>query len=99
MLQFPFVRHDMPHTRTVGLLTRFFSRLKFPWLFGLFLTLFGLDLLLPDLLPFMDELLLGLMTLLLGAWKDRKSAAAQASEAPPLASAAATQAPPTGAAR
>ncbi len=61
------------HPRTVGFLTRFFSRLKFPWLFGVFLTLFSLDLVLPDFIPLVDELLLGMMTLLLGAWKDRKS--------------------------
>jgi hypothetical protein len=62
-------------SRSAGLLTRFFSRLKFPWLFGIFVTLLGFDLLLPDVIPIADELLLGLMTLLLGAWKDRKRTA------------------------
>ena len=31
--------------------------------------LFFLDLLIPDLIPFIDEVLLGLITLLLGMWK------------------------------
>lgn len=61
------------HSRTAGLLTRFFSRLRFPWLFGLVAMLFGLDLVLPDFLPFIDELLLGLATLLLASWKQRKA--------------------------
>lgn len=62
----------------VGLLTRFFSRLKFPWLFAVVLTLFGLDFVLPDPVPLMDELLLGTTTLLLGAWKRRKVERAEA---------------------
>lgn len=61
------------HPKTVGLLTRYFSRLRFPWLFGVVVTLFGIDLLLPDCLPFMDEILLAATTILLGAWKQRKS--------------------------
>jgi hypothetical protein len=56
-------------------LLKYFSRLKFPWLFAVTGALFGLDLLLPDFLPFADELLLGLMTLLLGTWKARKTEA------------------------
>jgi hypothetical protein len=51
------------------LLTRFASRLRFPQLFALTATLFVLDLLIPDLIPFVDELLLGLATLLLANWK------------------------------
>ncbi|MFV0443584.1 MAG: DUF6116 family protein [Planctomycetaceae bacterium] len=64
----------------VGLLTRFFSRLRFPWLFAVVLTLFGLDFLLPDPVPLMDELLLGTTMLLLGAWKQRKSERGQVIE-------------------
>ena len=44
---------------------RYFSRLRYPWLFALTGALFGLDLLVPDVLPFADEILLGLATLLL----------------------------------
>ena len=34
--------------------------------------LFGLDLVVPDVVPFVDELLLGLGTLILARWKDRR---------------------------
>ncbi len=40
-------------------------------LFAITATLFVLDLLIPDLIPFVDEILLGLFTLLLGGMKKR----------------------------
>lgn len=46
------------------------SRLKFPQLFGLLVTLFLLDLLIPDLIPFIDEILLGLGAALFGTWRE-----------------------------
>ncbi|MFT4197820.1 MAG: hypothetical protein QM601_07925 [Pseudoxanthomonas sp.] len=45
--------------------------LRHPTLFKLIAALFVLDLLLPDPVPFVDELLLGLATLLLANWKQR----------------------------
>jgi hypothetical protein len=50
----------------------FLSRLKYPQLFKLTAVLFAVDLLVPDVIPFADELLLGLATLLLGNWKQRR---------------------------
>jgi hypothetical protein len=55
--------------------TRFAGKLRFPYLFLLTGGLFLLDLVVPDLIPFVDELLLGLATLLLGNLRKRKSAA------------------------
>lgn len=55
-----------------GALRRWAAGLRFPWLLALTATVFGLDLLLPDLLPFVDEILLGLATLLLSAWRRRR---------------------------
>jgi hypothetical protein len=55
------------------LLLRYFSRLKFPWLFAVTAILFGLNVIIPDPIPFVDELLLGMMTLLLGTLRKRKS--------------------------
>lgn len=49
----------------------FARRLRYPTLFKLTAALFALTLLVPDPLPFIDELLLGLGTLLLATWKDR----------------------------
>jgi len=48
---------------------RFAQTLKFGQLFLLTGALFLLDLLIPDRIPFADELLLGLVTLMLGSWK------------------------------
>ena len=50
----------------------FFGRLSYPRLFALTVALFALDVLIPDMVPFADELLLGLGTLLLANWKKRK---------------------------
>ena len=55
-----------------GLFRRFLGRLRFPQLFVVFLVLLGIDLVVPDLIPFADELGLALITLLLGAWKGRR---------------------------
>lgn len=52
-------------------LIAFARRLRYPTLFKITAALFALTLLVPDPLPFIDELLLGLGTLLLATWKDR----------------------------
>lgn len=46
---------------------RFAARLRFPQLFLMTLSLFVLDLLIPDFIPFIDEILLGLATLLIAS--------------------------------
>jgi hypothetical protein len=48
---------------------RYAERLRFKQLFLLTSTLLVVDLLVPDLIPFVDELLLGLLTLLFAAWR------------------------------
>ena len=50
---------------------RFASRLRFPQLFALVAALFVIDLLVPDVIPFADEIILGLLTLLLGSLRKR----------------------------
>ncbi len=47
------------------------TRLRFPQLFFVTATIFVLDLLIPDLIPFVDEVLLGLLTVLLGMWQQK----------------------------
>ncbi len=54
------------------LLMRFFSGLRFPWLFVATAVLFVIDLIVPDFVPLADELLLGLTTLLLASWRAKK---------------------------
>lgn len=51
---------------------RFFGRLSYPRLFAISAALFAFDLVIPDFVPFIDEILLGLGTLLLANWKKRK---------------------------
>jgi len=51
----------------------FLGRLSFPRLFVLTAALFLADVVVPDFIPFADELLLGLGTLLLGNLKSRKA--------------------------
>ena len=65
---------SLPQNAILGLFSGYLGRLRFPVLFGLMGALFLLDLLVPDLVPFLDEVMLGLATLLFGSWKrDRAS--------------------------
>lgn len=50
---------------------RWFGRLSYPRLFALTAGLFALTVVVPDPIPFVDELLLGLGTLLLASRKQR----------------------------
>jgi hypothetical protein len=52
-----------------GLFATLFGRLRFPQLFGTLLVLFLVDLAVPDLIPFADEILLGGLTALVGLFK------------------------------
>ena len=51
----------------------FASRLRFPRLFMITLVILIVDVLVPDLIPFVDEILLALFTALLGSWKRRRT--------------------------
>ena len=50
----------------------FANQLKFRNLFLLILFLFIIDLLVPDMIPMIDEIILGLLTILLANWKKEK---------------------------
>ena len=63
----------MSNARIFGAFQRLAARLRFPQLFLLTLVLFLGDLLVPDLIPLVDEIMLGLLTLMLGMWKQKKS--------------------------
>lgn len=69
----------IPKTPLVAAFMHFASGLKFRYLFFLTGALFLFDLLTPDLIPLLDELVLGLLTLLFASWKkegrDRKTPA------------------------
>lgn len=65
----------MALTRTpiIGALLAFAGRLRFPVLFAITAALFLLDLVVPDTIPFADEILLGLGALLLSRWKKQRT--------------------------
>lgn len=50
---------------------RWAAKLRHPTLFKLTAALFALSLLTPDPIPFVEEILLGLATLLFASWKGR----------------------------
>ncbi|GAB3355174.1 DUF6116 family protein [Lysobacter tyrosinilyticus] len=51
----------------------FLGRLSYPRLFVITATLFVIDLIIPDFIPLADEILLGLGSLLLANFKNRKA--------------------------
>jgi hypothetical protein len=81
----------MDSSPRAGLFANLFGRLRFPQLFGTLLVLFLVDLAIPDLIPFADELLLGGLTALVGLLK--RSPAATAGAAPSSASGATAKPP------
>ena len=58
----------------------FARRLRYPTLFKVAAALFLLTLVVPDPIPFIDEILLGLGTLLLANWKHRDAGPGQVIE-------------------
>ncbi|MBL8394672.1 MAG: hypothetical protein JNK99_07980 [Candidatus Accumulibacter sp.] len=58
----------------VGPLIAYLARLRFPTLFAVTAVLFIVDSFIPDVIPFIDEILLGLGAALLGVWKKRRDA-------------------------
>ena len=57
-----------------GPLLAYASQLRFPTLFKITLGVFLLDLLIPDFIPFADEILLGLGALILSNWRKPEGA-------------------------
>lgn len=61
-------------------LMRYASSLRFPRLLAVTAALFVMDLLVPDPMPFADEILLGLISLLLASLKKGRSGISQKDE-------------------
>ncbi len=62
----------------------FLGRLSFPRLFLLAGALWALDMVIPDFIPLIDELLLGIGTLLLASLRKRKDPAVPDMKKPPI---------------
>ena len=58
--------------RVGAILLPFLGRLRFPQLFVLLAVIFLVDLFVPDFLPLVDEVVLCLLTLMTGLWRDRR---------------------------
>lgn len=65
-------------------LLRWLGQLSYPRLFVVTATLFVLTLFIPDPIPLVDELLLGMGTLLLANWKRRGKGTPPAAGPPPI---------------
>ena len=61
-----------PRNAVIAPLLAYASRLRFPWLFAITLGLFVVDLFVPDPIPLLDEVLLGLLAIILGTLKRRR---------------------------
>ncbi len=68
----------------LGPILGYASRLRFPTLFLVIAALFVFDLIIPDFIPFLDEILLGLGTVLLASWKNRKAPIEKPNAKPPI---------------
>jgi hypothetical protein len=68
------------------LLPSLIGRLRYPWVFVILAVLFVVDLLVPDPIPFVDELMLALLTFLVGSWRGRKGASPEAVDVTPSSS-------------
>jgi len=60
-----------PQGMILNRLMQFAAGLRFPKLLAMTAALFVLDLIIPDMIPFADEILLGLLSLLLASLKKR----------------------------
>ena len=74
----------MPRSALVGWFVARLTRLRFPVLFVISAALFAVDLVVPDFIPFADEVLLGLATALLASWRTsrREPVASEADRTP-----------------
>jgi hypothetical protein len=76
----------MPQALLVALLD-WLRGLRFPTLAVITAVVFAVNLLIPDFIPMIDELMLGLATLLLASWKKQRAESTQnptAVERPPI---------------
>ncbi len=74
----------------VGVFLRWAAGLRFPYMFGLTALLFALNLFIPDIIPMADEVIMGLVTVLLAnlrkqpeQGKDKEKAGEKEASLPP----------------
>jgi hypothetical protein len=70
-----------------GVVLRWANGLRFPYLFLLTAVLFTVNLFVPDVVPLADELIMGLVALLLGNMRKKKPVSQSPGDQPPAAAA------------
>ncbi len=88
---------DPTTLRRRGIIQRLLGgmNLRFPGLFVLLATVFVIDLVVPDFIPFVDEIILAILTAIFALWKDRRATiVTTATGGPPLPPAAPPLPPP-----
>jgi len=68
-----------PHRSLLAPLLTFLSRLRYRWLFLIAAGLFAVDMVIPDVIPFVDEILLGVATIVLARLRTPEKAKEQSS--------------------
>jgi hypothetical protein len=63
-----------------GPIQRFLERRRFPTLFLILAALFGANLFIPDAIPLIDELIMLVATVIVGAFRERRKGRSEASE-------------------
>lgn len=58
--------------KLIGPLRRFLERRRFPTLFLVLAALFGANLVIPDAIPFIDELIMLVATVIVGSFRSRR---------------------------
>ena len=60
-----------PTSPVAALVTRLIPGIRYPWLFAILAGLFAVDLVTPDPIPFLDEVVLAVLTFLAASWRTR----------------------------
>ena len=93
MPDFPMIKametrpSDPEAGRRRGIIQRLLGglNLRFPGLFALLAAITVADLLIPDFIPFVDEIVLAILTMIFALWKDRRETVVTTAKAgPPL---------------
>ena len=65
---------DTPRQVVKNSFLEYAKELRFPWLLAITVIIFVIDLIVPDIIPLVDEVLLGLLAVLLSSLKKRRRA-------------------------
>jgi len=55
-----------------ALINRLIPGIRYPWLFAILAGLFAIDLVVPDPVPLLDEVVLAVLTFLVASWRTRQ---------------------------